>query len=185
MIYIIFDLEATCDEKGKQDFKNEIIEIGAVKFDNNVKIDEFQSFVYPAETPVTEYCTNLTGISRSDVVNAPLFPEAYSSFIDWSCREVKKPLFCSWGFYDKKQIDYDCQRHKILSKEITRHISLKHEMPKVCDKGKLPSRGIGMKKALNLLDIPLEGRHHQALDDARNISKIFLYYYDKWSFVKG
>ena len=57
--------------------------------------------------------------------------------------------------------------------------------PKIYDKNKLPDRGIGMKKALNLLNIPLEGKHHRAIDDAKNISKIFLYYYDKWSFVKN
>lgn len=182
MIYIIFDLEATCD--AKQNFVSETIEIGAVKFDNNHKISEFQSFVRPIETPITTFCTALTGINKNTLALAPLFPEAYKNFISWTCLENNQPLFCSWGFYDKKQIICDCRRHNIQYKEILNHVSLKHELPKIYEKSKLPNRGIGMKRALNLLNIPFEGKHHRAIDDTKNISKIFLYYFDQWSFTK-
>ena len=182
VIYIIFDLEATCD--AKQNFVSETIEIGAVKFNDNIMIDEFQTFIRPIETPITNFCTALTGINKNTLVLAPLFPEAYKNFISWTCLENNQPLFCSWGFYDKKQIIYDCRRHNIQYKEILNHVSLKHELPKIYEKSKLPSRGIGMKRALNLLNIPFEGKHHRAIDDAKNISKIFLYYFDRWSFTK-
>jgi inhibitor of KinA sporulation pathway (predicted exonuclease) len=40
-----------------------------------------------------------------------------------------------------------------------------------------------MEKALNKLNIPLEGTHHRGIDDAKNIAKIFLMYKDKWVFT--
>ncbi|MFC1571976.1 hypothetical protein ACFL6M_00095 [Candidatus Eisenbacteria bacterium] len=39
------------------------------------------------------------------------------------------------------------------------------------------ARGIepcGMKRALSLLGIPLDGQHHRGIDDARNITRILI-----------
>jgi inhibitor of KinA sporulation pathway (predicted exonuclease) len=33
-------------------------------------------------------------------------------------------------------------------------------------------RPCGMKRALELMGIPLDGQHHRGVDDARNIAKI-------------
>ncbi|OMG46548.1 hypothetical protein BK140_26615 [Paenibacillus macerans] len=34
-------------------------------------------------------------------------------------------------------------------------------------------KGVGMERALKMLDLPLDGTHHRGIDDAKNISKIF------------
>jgi len=39
---------------------------------------------------------------------------------------------------------------------------------------------IGMKAALSYEGIELDGTHHRGIDDARNITKIFLENLDKW-----
>jgi len=36
-----------------------------------------------------------------------------------------------------------------------------------------------MSRALDLLGLPLEGIHHRGIDDARNITKIFITVFDK------
>ena len=74
--YIVLDLEATCDDKTQ--IQNEIIEIGAVKLDENLKkIAEFQIFIKPNLNPqLTDFCKELTKIEQTDVDGAVGFKEA-------------------------------------------------------------------------------------------------------------
>ena len=39
-----------------------------------------------------------------------------------------------------------------------------------------------MKWALEKEKIQLEGTHHRGIDDARNIAKIFIKYFEEWDF---
>jgi len=148
----------------------EIIEIGALKLDGSSlqKIDEFSSFVKPVNEPILcDFCSELTSITQKDVDSALTFPVVFKDFIEWIGSE---PFYlCSWGEYDLKQFKIDCQRNSIILPEpLNNHINIKKEF---CE-----MRGIrpcGMKHALKLLKIPMEGTHHRGIDDARNIAKIF------------
>ncbi|WP_052750324.1 exonuclease domain-containing protein [Arsukibacterium sp. MJ3] len=72
MRFIAFDLELTC-EQDILDYPHQIIEIGAVLFENDEFISGFQSFVQPVSPyQVTSFCTTLTGISAAQVSTAQL-----------------------------------------------------------------------------------------------------------------
>jgi len=170
--YIIFDLEATC-WKEKSDKPKEIIEIGAVKLNENlVVVNSFSKFVKPTINPVlSNFCKTLTSIQQKDIDNAQAFNEAVASFEKWISPE-DDILLISWGYYDKKQIleessvkNYSGEIIKLLEEK---HISLKHEFAKM-----RKEKPCGMKKALNKLNLPLEGTHHRGIDDAKNIARIF------------
>jgi inhibitor of KinA sporulation pathway (predicted exonuclease) len=172
-MYIIIDLEATCwrtSNKGE----NEIIEIGAVLINKSYNIlGEYQTFIKPARNPVlSEFCTSLTSITQKDVDRAEKFPVAFKKFIHWLAEkskcDIKNIVFCSWGYYDKKQLKKDCAFHDVKYPFLI-HRSLKHEFAK-----KLKHKPVGMKKALRICKIELEGTHHRALSDTRNITKIFI-----------
>lgn len=170
---IIFDLEATCWEK-KNDKVKEIIEIGAVKLNGNLEVsDTFSEFVKPTISPeLTEFCKTLTTIKQKDVDTAKTFNDAIRDFENWILSSSEDVKLISWGYYDKKQILEESQ-HKNYSGEIIKlledkHISLKHEFAKI-----RKSRTCGMKKALDILHLPLEGTHHRGIDDAENITRIF------------
>lgn len=172
-MYIIIDLEATCwNTSIKKD--NEIIEIGAVLIDKDYnKIGEYQTFIKPVKNPVlSEFCKELTSISQKDVDSAQEFPLGFEKFTNWlaekSKRRIEDIVFCSWGYYDKKQLKKDCAFHDIKYPFST-HRSLKHEFAK-----KLKHKPVGMKKALRICKIKLEGTHHRALSDTQNITKIFI-----------
>lgn len=60
--------------------------------------------------------------------------------------------------------------HKLDTSWTDNHISLKHQYADIIGL----RRGVGMKKALSMEKIKLEGFHHRGIDDARNIVKIFL-----------
>ncbi len=74
--YIALDLEAT----GMQPDRDEVIEIGAVKFRDGQVIDRWESFVRPSQT-VPYKVTQLTGITNSDVARAPLIAQVTPAFL--------------------------------------------------------------------------------------------------------
>ncbi|MDC8003660.1 exonuclease domain-containing protein [Aureisphaera galaxeae] len=180
MNYIIFDLEATCWE-GWDKSQNETIEIGAVLVNDRKEIiSEFEQFVRPLKHPVlSDFCKDLTSITQSDVDNAPYFGEAIEKFKKWFNNDEEYVL-CSWGFYDKKQLESDCEIHGLNADWVEKHISLKHQYGKF----KKLRRAIGMKNALLHEKMNLEGTHHRGIDDARNIAKIFIKYFEEWEFRK-
>lgn len=147
----------------------EIIEIGSVRLDKDYrpKGDEFGVFVRPTARPIlSPFCTRLTGIRQEDVDSAEPFPFVFTRFLDWIGQDPF--MMCSWGAYDLTQFRVDCRRYGIeFPGTLQNHINLKKELARV--RGLRP---MGMKQALRYFGLQLEGRHHRALDDARNIARM-------------
>lgn len=201
--YVIFDLEATCGEGVET---SEIIEIGAVKLNEKLKvIDSYQAFIRPELHPmITYFCEELTSITQANVDSANTFDKVFPDFINWCESIVPFSQYtddfwlCSWGFYDKKMLIQECDRHKIPHNNFKNHISIKHQHGELLyaqekaileAAGRTPNsrlkqlkRGVGMDGALKMLNIELEGTHHRGIDDARNISKIFVKIFDDLKF---
>lgn len=182
MKYIVFDLEATCWERGSKEAEgkqNEIIEIGAVMLDDTMqKIGEFNRFIQPKLNPtLSDFCKKLTTITQNDVDDADSFDNVWSDFMDWI--GAGEFMLCSWGFYDKKQLKSDLTLHRYANVDWLekQHISLKHQFAEIKN-----VRPCGMSKALKILDIKQEGTHHRGIDDARNITEIFIALEGKWTF---
>ena len=175
--YIILDLEATCWDININNKPLETIEIGAIKYDSEYsKVSEFNCFVKPIMEPLlSQFCKNLTSINQHDIDNAKKFSEAVFEFQKW-IDTSEEYLLCSWGFYDKKQLLFDCNLHEINTNWLFNHISLKHQYAKL----KNLIRPIEMEAALKLENIFLDGVHHRGIDDARNIAKIFLKFKEAW-----
>lgn len=78
--YVVFDLETT----GLSPFRDEIIEIGAVKVDKDGKIIEtFNTLVKPTK-PITKFIQDLTGISNEMLENAPSIYTVLPKFADFA-----------------------------------------------------------------------------------------------------
>ena len=179
MNYVIVDLEATCWDQWDKS-QNETIEIGAVLVNDQKEIvSEFMTFIKPIKFPnLSDFCIDLTSIQQADVDKAPYFNEALEKFKDWFDFESGEYVLCSWGFYDKKQFESDCQIHGLDSTWVNKHISLKHQYGKF----KKLKRAVGMKKALLNDGFKLDGTHHRGIDDARNIAMIFIKNFDQWQY---
>ena len=177
MDYIILDLEATCWQDKTQKHKDEIIEIGAVCVNENKEIvSQFSEFVKPIlNSRLSDFCKELTSITQSQIDKADTFDIVIKRFKDWI--NIKEDYtLCSWGFYDKSQFKADCELHQLETKWLTNHISLKHQYAEI----RKLTKPIGMSGALNLEKINLEGTHHRGIDDAKNITKIFIKLFDEW-----
>ncbi len=171
---VVMDLEATCDDGGTVP-KNEmeIIEIGAVLVEAATfeAIDEFQSFVRPVRHPqLTSFCQKLTSIRQSDVDSAPLLPEVVARFKSWMYGGGAT-AFCSWGDYDRHQMELDCAYHRIAYPMPGRHVNLK---PLFSATRKI-SKKLGMARALRQAGLDLVGTHHRGIHDARNIARLLPY----------
>lgn len=77
--YVVFDLETT----GLSCYKNEIIEIGAIKVENNRVVDTYSSFVKPKNS-IPYYITNINGISNQMVKKAPGIDNALAEFLEFA-----------------------------------------------------------------------------------------------------
>lgn len=76
--YVCLDLETT----GLSPQYDEIIEICAIKIDNDKEIERFQTLVKP-ENEIDEYISELTGITNELVADAPYIKDVLPSLIDF------------------------------------------------------------------------------------------------------
>ena len=175
--YLVIVLEATCDEgHAIPRAETEIIEIGAVlvEADTLKTVREMQTFVRPIRHPrLTPFCTQLTTITQADVDGAPRFPSAMAKLKDFLGRDAA--LFCSWGNYDRNQLERDARRHGIRLPLGKDHWNLKAAFGRRHNDG----REIGVGQALRKLGLSFQGTHHRGIDDARNIARILPYVLDR------
>lgn len=182
---VVVDLEATCwegDEDRRADM--ETIEIGAVKLDGDLTTanesqvhaklmaaDEFQVYIKPVVEPtLSDFCTELTGITQEQVDAGVTFTEAFGLFAEWA---GDRPTLASWGHFDITQLDKDCRKHGIATPHWVspvEHINLKARFEDYIGfQCKYISDGIAA------LELEFEGRSHSGLDDARNAARILAY----------
>lgn len=76
--YIIFDFETT----GYDPNRNEIIEIGALKYKNNELIDSFHYLINP-QTKIPKRIIELTKITDEMVMNEKTLSEIFPIFLEW------------------------------------------------------------------------------------------------------
>jgi 3'-5' exoribonuclease 1 len=169
MRYVIVDLEATCWMRRAEPQRMEIIEIGSVVLASNTgPIEkEFGSFVRPLNEPtLSAFCMGLTGIRQLEIDKAEDFSKVFPRFLDWIGPEPYR--LCSWSVFDLNQFKTDCARHGLpFPPQFSNHINLKQEFARLA--GVHPC---GMKRALALSQLQVEGKPHRALDDARNIANL-------------
>jgi inhibitor of KinA sporulation pathway (predicted exonuclease) len=169
--YLVVDLEATCDDQGAvpRD-QSEIIEIGAVLVEGQSlrPVAEFQTFVRPIIHPrLTRFCVELTTITQDDVDHAPTFREAAARIAAFG----DGALFCSWGAYDRNQLEADARRHGLPSPLGPPHWNLKEGFAKAAG----DRRTMGNRAALRRVGLAATGTHHRGIDDARNIARLLPY----------
>lgn len=181
MIFIIYDLEATCWRGRPPKGVNEIIEIGAVKVNRYGELlGNYESFIKPLVNPLlSDFCKQLTSIQQHNVDSAPLFNKVIEDFKDWIFEEKTEYLLCSWGSFDKQFIINDCNLHKLDHSWLdNNYTDLKGQYSEI----KKLEKHKGLKAAVKLEGFEFTGVHHRAISDAENLAKIFIKYVDEWMY---
>ncbi|MFC5703754.1 exonuclease domain-containing protein [Cohnella faecalis] len=184
MSYIVYDLEMTVRRKKGQ--IAEIIEIGAVKVDIieglPQVVDTFQSFVKPViVTQLTSDTTTFTGITQDDVNGAGTLAQIVRDFAAWMGPD--EYYLCAWGPDDQRQLVQECRQHGIPTDWIVNHNNLQKMLSKTFKLEK--HQQMGLKPALEMLEIPFSGSHHRALDDAINTAQILVKLFDRVQFRRN
>ncbi len=171
---VVVDLEATCWKKqpppGQQ---NEIIEVGVCLLDvDTLDIEDNRGIlVQPTRSKVSQFCTKLTSLTQDMVDGGVSFAEACATLeADY---DSKNRIWLSWGGYDLRMYRSQCESFSVPYPFSDHHVDLKGVFAKVRNKGKR----VGMARALKMLEIDLDGRHHRGGDDAYNTAKILVHLY--------
>ena len=169
---LVIDLECTCADDGSITSEDsEIIEIGAVWATlEGFILDRFEALVKPVERPhLTPFCVALTGIEQAGVDSAQTFPAVAAELAEFAQRYISiAQCWASWGAADKRQIDRERVHHGIIDPLL----GLAHENLKADFAKSRKIKRVGMKMALEIVGLPLEGTHHRALSDAENVAKL-------------
>lgn len=166
---IVIDVEATCWEGNPPPGQeSEIIEIGICPVDvaSAQPLEKESILVKPERSTVSDYCTRLTTLTQTQVENGISFADACT--ILKSKYKTKDRVWASYGDYDRRQFERQCQSHHVKYSFGPSHINVKNLFAIIYS---LPQE-VGMAEALKMLKWPLEGVHHRAVDDVGNIARI-------------
>ena len=114
MNFIVFDLEWNQCPDGKdkenKDLPFEIVEIGAVKLnDNREIIDEYSQLVSPVVYRELHKITKgIIHLSMKDLDEGVRFRKAAREFFEW-CAKGGEYIFCSWGALDLYELQRNCR----------------------------------------------------------------------------
>lgn len=168
--FIVYDLEATCWRQ-RRSWQVEVIEIGAVKLSESLEIvDEFSAFVRPILHPeISEFCTRLTSITQDDIEDASEFHEVIREFEAWLDPTGTRTVLLSWGEFDKRQLLTDARLHRLELPWLNYHACLQMHF----SRWKGSKNQIGLISALELEGLTYLGTQHRAIEDARNMARLF------------
>lgn len=168
----VVDVEATC-WAGSQPpgAVSEIIEIGltVIDLDAGERLARHRILVRPVRSAVSEFCTELTGLTPHEVDQGVSFAEA-CQLLAAEHRAGTRP-WVSWGDYDRHQFTRQCQATRTPYPFGRHHTNAKAVFTEAYGLRKRP----GMAQALEIAGRPLEGRHHRGEDDAWNIAALVLH----------
>lgn len=169
MDYIVFDLELN-SKPFKNRHPNEIIEIGAVKLNDNLEeTGNFQCFVRPRlYKKLFSVVKNKTGINQEDISGAIGFRKAVAQFREWMGTDY---ILCSWGHDDIHHMRQNCKFNHMGAGWINQSIDVQKQVSRIF--GLVRGTAYSLENALKALDIPVEGQLHRADSDARYTAEIF------------
>ncbi len=183
MYFVIMDLEWNNSyNKLTQKFMNEIIEIGAVKLDENLnEVDTFSELIRPViSKKLRSRIKNLTNISNEEVRTGGVFEEVIKEFEEWVGDDA---VVMSWGDTDLRTL---LTNYKwFLKKNTVTFINKYADLQKYCQCfiNMENVQQAGLSYAAQCLEIdPEKYPHHRALDDSILSAECFKKVYDKEKF---
>lgn len=177
MNHLVIDLEMCKVPKNyrgtRYKYAYEIIQIGAVLLDEAFnEIATLSQFVHPVHGVVDNFITNLTGIQRGQVKNAPELKEALLLLLDWlGDREY---TVYAWSDTDYQQLFHEMEAKAIRDPKIEEFMNPERwvDYQKVFGERYNFDHAIGLEEALSLAKIDPKGRFHDGLSDAVNTGKL-------------
>lgn len=175
MNYIVFDLEWNQSSTGLEEetacLPFEIIEIGAVKLDENgVQASEFSELVKPAIYHEMNWATGkLLHLQMQELEKGIPFPRVAERFLEW-CGEGQN-WFCTWGSADLTELQRNMKFYKMkpLAEGPIAYLDVQKLFSIAFEDGK--SRR-SLEHAVDVLELEKEIPFHRAFGDAYYTAKV-------------
>lgn len=165
----VIDLECTCWAREEPQGVQEGIEIGVTVLDVRTRatVSTESILVLPTTSEISPFCTSLTTLTPEEVKATGItFRDALTTLKKRYA--AKDRVFASWGDFDRKHFERQCEREQLAYPFGPRHLNVKS----LFALQRALSREVGMDTALETLGLPLVGTHHRGGDDSKNIATI-------------
>ena len=167
---VCLDLEMCCWNDGREPRTGEIIEIGLAKVDlEKLEIEKSASYIVkPEHDTVSEFCTELTGHTQRviDRQGRPLADVLATVEKNFGTSNI---AYGSWG-RDDLVICKECNA-KGIHYPFREYINLKTVFH---IQNRLKKKRLGHKRAMQMIGLEWEGRHHSGVDDAINLARLVM-----------
>ena len=177
MNYLVIDLEmckVPKNYRGKNyKYASEIIQVGAVLLDEEYKeIGTLCQYVHPEFGILDYFITNLTGIEKGQIKNAPKLKDALIHMADWLGEREYKVF--AWSKSDYWQLDHEIKSKKLNDEKLDELMKPERwvDYQEIFGKKYNFEQAVGLQEALMLCDIEPDGRMHDGLDDAWNTARL-------------
>jgi len=174
MNYIVLDFEwnqSMCKERSKAGLPFEIIEIGAVKLDDDRRVtDTYSQVVRPRIYPQLHFKTKeLTGISEEELARGMAFEDAAMDFLYWCGEDY---CFCTWGNLDLTEFQRNLNYYKMLDflEGPVKYLNIQKIFRLFYSKDHQAS---SLEHAVAYFNIENNGGFHRAVADAVYTAEIF------------
>lgn len=176
MNYIVLDLEwnQAPGKFNKDDFglPFEIVEIGAVKLDDNLNIiGEFSQLIKPQIYKSIHYMTTkIIHVDKEELEeDGRPFPEVAEEFLEFC---GKDPLFCIWGTLDLTELQRNMVYYGMdeLTDKPLMYFDIQKFFSLAYDDGKLRRN---LESAVDYLGLEKDIQFHRAYSDAYYTAKVF------------
>lgn len=179
MNYIIFDLEFNQGYKYKRKNKSridpkcmfEIIQIGAIKLNEDLEtVGHFDLLVKPkVYLHLHNFIADMTDITIEKLESSDPFDIVYKKFVEFIGEDS---ILCTWGVGDMRELVGNIKYHKLdLTLLPTDYIDIQRIASTYL---KTPNgNSIGLKNAVEALDLPHDSQFHDAFNDAFYTGEVF------------
>lgn len=163
MNYVVVDFEwnQACYGKGSENRKIpfEIIEIGAVKLDENLKeIDRFSRTIRPKVYKKLHYITrDLTGITQEELCASDPFSYVLVDFMLWCGKDY---IFCTWGNMDLVELQRNMKYYGLLDllKGPVKYYNVQKFFRLLCAHD---ASAVSLESAVDYFQLPKEAGFHR------------------------
>jgi len=186
---LVLDFESTCWKDRSHGFAPEIIEFPVVLLDLSTGqiVSEFHEYVMPTEHPkLSDFCTELTGISQDTVDNGVPLSTCLVLFKRWMADITNKYALtlqrddrietgnhlyscCTWSDWDLSLcLENECKR-----KQLKKPVELRSWIDiRAVYRTFYQRKPQGLNGALRDIGLEFVGREHSGIEDARNTAAL-------------
>lgn len=189
MVRVFIDLEMNMVDQKNTELRaklpHEIIEIGAVKLDENCcVVDRFRSYVRPRHNASVHWSVaRLTGITTKELKKADYLEDVMPRFVEWVGVNESVRLY-AWSNSDQAQVERECTFKNLWTPQMRSIFAHWTDFQRVFSRMVGYRNGMSLSRAVEYMGLNFDGEKHDALSDAENCARLLALMQDETEFAR-